>query len=134
MQEGDQFVLTINESDMTAHLSAALAQQTEYQIMDPQIYLRDGQVQLRGTVHQSGFNLPLKVILEPYVNSQGQLYIQIISATLGPLSLPQSLQDQLSQELNKNLLRILGLDKTPVQIDSVDIGDGLLTVQGHYVS
>jgi hypothetical protein len=123
--------VVMDEEQLTAIVVKELQTQQDQPIEDPQILLRDGEVQVLGNVKQGALTLPLKISISVSVNDQGRPQYRVDTANVGPLPLPQSTLDQLSTQLDAALNENLGSEINNVYIENITIADGLMTVTGH---
>lgn len=123
--------ITFTEAQLTSALALELQSQQDMPLSEPQVYLRDGQIQLTGKVSQNGITAPMQVDLTIEANVQGGLHYQIVSAKLGPLPLPQSMVNQLSSQLDQTIAKNLSPATHNLFIESVNIADGQMTISGH---
>jgi uncharacterized protein YpmS len=123
--------LVIDEAQLTSLLAIELKSQDRLNIQDPQVYLRDGQVQLFGNLQQGNLTVPVKIILSLSSDGKGLLQFQVIEATAGPLPVPKSLLDQFTSQFDQALEQKLNSDNNPVFIDSIVIADGKMTITAH---
>ena len=129
-QSGGPVVLTISEAQITSYVHLQMQSIQEPKISDIQVHLRDGQVQIGGSVEQSGFLLPLEIKLTVAPTLSGGINYQVISATVGPLDLPQDTIDSLKSQLDASLLPSLAPQATNIIIQNITIADGLITISG----
>lgn len=129
--ESGKVSLEVTETQLTSVVSTELQKQETKILTDPQVLLRDGQVQLTGKVNQNGLNLPIKIAVAVSANDQGRLAYQVVSATLGPISLPQSMLDQLTEQIDNALAGEMGAQVEDVFIEKITIADGVMTITGH---
>jgi uncharacterized protein YpmS len=127
-RSGGPIELTFTEQQLTSLAATELQSQQDLGIQDIQIHLRNGQIQLTGTVEQNGFNLPFHVALTISVDAQGVPHSSIVDASVGPLPLPHSMQDQLTAQLDQV---IASQYANNVFVESVTIYDGYMTIKGH---
>jgi hypothetical protein len=122
--------VVLTEGQVNGLVQQALQANPDQTIEDMQVKLQDGQVLLTGNVIQNNFSLPLKMALIISPDGLGGLDYQIVSATVGPLPLPQSLRDQIETSLNQNLKeQVKGLTHN-LFIETVTIGNGIITLTG----
>src|SRR5512147_151176 len=57
-QTSGKVTLTMDEAQLTSLVALELQKQSNPEISEPQVLLRDGQVQLLGNVHQAGITAP----------------------------------------------------------------------------
>jgi uncharacterized protein YpmS len=130
-QENKPVKIVLDEEQLTSIIVKELQTQQDQPIEDPQILLRDGQVQVLGNVKQGALTLPLQMLISVSVNNQGKPQYRVTSANVGPLPLPQSTLDDLSTQLDSVLTQNLGSEVDNVYIENITIADGLMTVTGH---
>jgi hypothetical protein len=79
--QNEQLTLTINETQLTSLLAARLASLPEPFISEPQVYLRDGQIQIYGKATQSYFEANVGIILTAVIDEQGLPLLEVHSGT-----------------------------------------------------
>jgi len=124
------FAITLTEGQLNAIIQQELGQQTSETIRDLQLRLQNGQIQLTGTVSQNGLNLPLNLAIAAGTNGQGGITFHIVSASAGPLPLPQSMRDQIETLFNQNLQPVVNQLTNNMYIESITIGDGIMNING----
>lgn len=125
------FTIALTEGQLNAIIQQELGQQTGETIRDLQLRLQNGQIHLTGTVTQNGLNLPLNLAIEAGTNGQGGITFHVVSASAGPLPLPQSMRDQIEALLNQNLQPVINQLSNNMYIESITISDGVMNVTGH---
>ena len=130
-QSTGEITFEITESQLTSLIAVKLREQPDAPIKDPQILLRDGQIKFSAAVNQGNFSFPLAVVITLGVDAQGMPTYEIVSASVGPLPLPDNLKEQLSSQIDQVLSTQLVADNTPVYLDSITIADGILTIKAH---
>lgn len=129
--QSNQFTLEMDENQMTSLVASQLQNQTDPQINDPQVRLRNGQIEFEANVNQSGLSLPLRLAVAVTVDEQGKPDYEVTSANLGPLPLPESILEQFSKQLDVALADQLTVDGKDLILESITIQDGLMTASGH---
>jgi uncharacterized protein YpmS len=127
-QGGGPIELTFTEQQLTSLAATELQSQQDLGVRDVQVLLRNGQIQITGTVERSGINLPFNVSLTVSVDAQGIPHTSIVDASVGPLPVPQSMQDQITSQLDQV---IASQYASNVVVDSITIDDGYMTIRGH---
>lgn len=122
--------IVVTEEQLTSLVAFELASMEQPPVSDPQVFLRNGQIEARGNVQQSGFSLPLTMIATVSVNAEGKLEYQLVDATIGPLPLPDSLKDQLTGQIDQ-AINSLTPQTEGLIFDDVVVGDGVMTITGH---
>ena len=131
LQQGKQVTLILTESQLTSLVANSFQNPDGPVLQNPQVYLRNGQVQLVGTVEQSGIGLPLEILVSMRVDPGGNLDYTIDSAKIGPFPIPQAQLDQLSNELDKAIAAQLGQGEERIILDGITIADGTMVITGH---
>lgn len=129
-QSTGEINLTITEAQLTSVVAMELQKQSQPILENPQVYLQNGQIQLRGDVHQSGITAPLEMDMTVSVDDQGKPHYQVVSAKLGPLPLPQTILDQLTTQIDQAFADQLGPEADKIYITRIDIANGEMTVKG----
>ena len=125
-----QITLVFTEPQLTSYLAARLQEQAQPVLTNPQVYLRDGQIQLYGTASQGNFQATAGIILTAGVDDQGQLTIELTSANFGPLPVPAGLLDALTAAIKEAYTGALGPVATGFRLQSITIADGTMTIVG----
>ncbi len=125
-----QVSLTLTEPQVTSYLAYKLQQEPQPLITDPQVYLRDGQVQIYGKAAQGYVAGTVKVVVTIGVDPQGQPKIDLASADFGPLPVPPSLRDLITNTIRQAYADALGSAVTRFTLEQVTIADGSLTLVG----
>jgi len=123
--------LVIDEAQLTSLLAIELKTQNQLNIQDPQVYLRDGQVQLFGNLQEGKVTTPVKIFLSISADGNGQPQFQVVEAVAGPLPIPKSLLDQFTTQFDQTLARTINPNDNPLYIDRIAIADGKMTITAH---
>jgi uncharacterized protein YpmS len=123
--------VSINETQLTSLIALELQNSGDTSIKNLQAHLQDGQVQLTANVNQNGINLPAGIDLEPQIVGDGQLQLNVVSAHVGPLPLPESMQNDLETSLNQVFTEQLNTLAPDTRIEQVTIENGMMTIAGH---
>jgi uncharacterized protein YpmS len=121
--------ITLTEQQLTAYLVEALAQQSDLQVIEPQVILQEGEIQISGKTVFGKLNVPVQIIFRPVAES-GQLKLEVVSANFGKIPVPEKFLTQITDLVNQNLNENLTVDGRQVEIDSVEIATGKMTVTG----
>lgn len=122
--------LQLNESQITSYLAVKLAQQNKPLMSQPQIYLRNGQMQVFGKVERGVFLANVAMIVDVGVDEAGAPLIHVSSADFGPIPAPQSLNDAVSALIAEAFTGSLGPIASGFRMESITISDGLMTLSG----
>ena len=127
----------ITEPQITSYLAQRLQtdqalQQTDRTplITDPQVYLRDGQMQIYGKTQQGIFAANIGIIVSVGVDEAGQPKIEIVSADFGPFPAPEGIKDAITALIREAYTGSLGPVATGLRIETIAIANGLMTVTG----
>jgi uncharacterized protein YpmS len=123
--------LVVDESQVTSLLAFELQKSNQQFISDPQVYLRDGQMQVNAKVKSENIAADAMIIIEPQVDATGRVTFEIVSAKVGPIPLPGDIVSQIETGVNQVFNQQLGAMAPNVFIDSLVIADGLMTIKGH---
>src|SRR5215216_990689 len=135
----DTGVITVNltEPQITSYLAARLQTDPSLQqsdkkplITDPQVYLRDGQMQIYGKTQQGMFAANIGILVNLGVDANGQTQIDFVSADFGPLPAPEGLKDTITAMVREAYTGSLGPVSTGLRIETISVANGVMTVTG----
>lgn len=123
--------VTFTEQQLTSAVALYLEDHaTDPALTNPQVFLRDGKIQLYGTAVVQGLTVDATFIIKPEVSSDGVLTFTAESGSFGPLGVPDDVLTQVSDALNEWATGSIAPTLTGVRLNSVVIADGQLTVTG----
>ncbi len=122
--------LLINESQLTSLVAARLAESEDPVLREPQVYLRQGQLQMYGRVQRGPFEGSVLLSISPLVNPDGTLAFELTSADLGPVPAPEGIKDSLSALITEALAGPFGSLATGLRLTSIAIEDGEMALVG----
>ena len=128
--KGETIILTITETQLTSYLASKLKTENDPFFTDPQVYLRDGQMQIFGKASQGYFTATVKVLVTVGIDDQGQPTIAIASADFGPLPAPPSLAGFLSDMITEAYTGALGPVATGFRVEQIAISEGFMVISG----
>jgi hypothetical protein len=120
----------LTQEQLTSYVAAKLSEQTDPALSDPLVLLRNGQIELYGRAHSGVFTANVSMYLHASVGDEGQPRLQITKTDFGPLAAPQSLNEALASFVSEAFTGWLGPVATGFRLESIDIGDGILTASG----
>jgi hypothetical protein len=132
-------VITVNltEPQITSYLATRLQtdpslQQSDQKplITEPQVYLRDGQMQIYGKTQQGMLTANIGIIVNMGVDVNGQPQIDVASADFGPFPAPEGIKDAITAMVREAYTGSLGPAATGLRIDTISIANGVMTVTG----
>jgi uncharacterized protein YpmS len=122
--------LQITESQLTSYLASYFDSQPNPLLLNPQVLLRNGQMQVFGQFQQGLFTGNASITLQVSVDANGQPKIDITQTDFGPLPAPQGLNDAISSLIQQAFTGSLGPAATGFRLDSISIADGVMTING----
>jgi hypothetical protein len=128
--ETGEITLQITQEQITSYLAFKLAGQENPAFHDPEVYLRDGQMQIYGKVQRGYLNANILVSLTVGVDEKGQPKIEIASADFGPFPAPEGLKQSMTALITEAYTGSLGPVATGFRLERIDIANGLMTVMG----
>lgn len=128
--ESGVITLQITEEQITSYIALKMAEQQSPPLQEPQVFLRDGQMQLYGKVQRGNFIANVLVALTVTVDELGQPKIEIASADFGPFPAPDGLKQSLTALITEAYTGSLGPVATGFRLDTIYIANGIMTVTG----
>lgn len=128
--------LNLTEEQITSYLAARLQNDPSLQennqplITEPQVYLRDGQMQIYGRTKQGMFTANIGIVVNVGVDANGQPDIEIASADFGPLPVPQGLRNTIAAIVREAYTGSLGPVASGLRVESISIANGIMTISG----
>jgi hypothetical protein len=122
--------LIINETQLTSLVAARLAEKEDPILRNPQVYLRNGQMQVYGTVQQGIFQGQVLLSISPFLSPEGNLAFEVTSADLGPVPASEGLKESLSALVTEAFAGPIGSLATGLRVTSIAIEDGELALVG----
>lgn len=129
--QGQTVELSLSEEEITSLLAQRLSEQGGSFFTDPQVYLREGKIQLFGNVQNGKLKIPLQAALEPRVDTAGQVSLELISVNMGPITVPDLLVKTIQDQADQLITDYLQKAGDSLIIESITISDGVLTMRGH---
>jgi hypothetical protein len=125
-----QITLFVTESQITSILAENLSSQENSFITQPQVYLKDGQVQIFGTAVSGYFKATVSVIMTASIDPEGKLLLELTSANFGPLPVPDGLKEVMTSLVTEAFTGSLGPYATGFQLQSIVIAEGAMMIVG----
>ncbi len=122
--------LQISESQITSFLAFKLEARPHPLITEPQVFLRDGQMEIFGKLQQGILIANVHLTLEVSVDGAGKPQIRVVKTDLGPLPVPGGFNEALSALVDEAFTGSLGPVATGFRLESISIADGRMTVMG----
>jgi hypothetical protein len=125
---GGEIALIIDEQQLTSLLAMQLQTHEKPLMREPQVFLRQGFLQLYGVTDRGPFRATFLLAIQPVIDADGDLEFEITSADFGPLLAPQGLKSALSTILTEALTGSLGSFASGIRISSIAIVDGQMAI------
>lgn len=125
-----QLTLFLTESELTSYLSNLLGSKPDPLITNPQVFLRDGQIQVYGTATRGNFQANVKIVLTATIDSQGKLSLELVSADFGPIPVPKALNEVITSLVTEAFTGSLGPMATGIRIEGIVIAEGAMMIVG----
>ncbi|GAB4419099.1 MAG: hypothetical protein Kow002_06500 [Anaerolineales bacterium] len=122
--------IQITEPQITSYLAFKMAEQEQPPFTDPQVFLRDGQMQIYGKVERGFWNANILISLTVSLDEGNQPKIEIASADFGPFEAPNGLKQTLTAIITEAYTGSLGPVATGFRLENIVIENGLMTVTG----
>jgi hypothetical protein len=128
--ETGTFNLQINEEQLTSYLTLKMQEQANPPFTEPQILLRDGQMQIFGKIQRGYLLANIAIILSVGINEAGLPKIEVISADFGPFPAPQGMNEAISAIVAEAFTGSFGPAAIGLRLDVITIADGIMTLTG----
>ena len=122
--------MIFNEIQMTGFFTHRLNTESSPLLQEPQIYLRDGQIQVYGIFERGILKSSVLLRVEPSIDVDGQLSLQVIEASVGPIPAPDLLLESISAVITEALTGSVGSLATGIRITSLAISNGEMSIVG----
>ncbi len=122
--------VVITERALTAFLAARMAEAENPILRGPQVRLQGGEIQIFGVASAGPLEASALLSIQPLVDSEGVLAFNITTAEVGPLPIPDTLKQGLSDLLTEAFTGNLGSVATGIRITSLAIADGKAAIVG----
>ncbi len=123
--------LQITESQLTSYMNAKLLEQETPPFTDPQVLLRNGQMQIYGKVTQGVLTANILIAMSVGIDpTTGMPSITITSADFGPFPAPEGLNTAISTIIQEAFTGSFGPVATGIRIETISIADGVMTLTG----
>lgn len=120
--------IVITEYDLTGLVSAELNAIENPPLQNPQVLLRDGQIEVTGQVQTGPFQSNMHLVAVATVDPDGTPIFEIVSVNLGPIPLSAPMRDELSSLANDIFYRSIASQIPGYRAERIDIEDGRTTI------
>lgn len=118
----------LNETQLTSYLALRLEAQQDPLLYDPQVFLRQGVIQVYGLTRRGALQASVLITIAPQLDTDGSLSFEVTSADVGPLPVPDALRQSVSAILTEAFTSPLGSLATGLRITSLAIADGEIAI------
>jgi hypothetical protein len=123
--------LQITESQLTSYITLKMREQTNPPFTEPQVLLRNGQMQMYGKIDRGMFAANMLITMNVSVDpASGLPKIEIASADFGPFPAPEGLNTAMSAIIAEAFTGSLGPVALGFRLEAVSIADGIMTMTG----
>lgn len=122
--------VTITEAQITSWLADELQSRPELPVRDVQVYLRDGRVQIFGTLIGQDNTTTALATASLSLSAEGQPNLIIEQATFGRTSVPGLILSGLNSVLNQRLVEAINEQAPGLRVTSLAINDGQAVLSG----
>lgn len=129
---GNAVTLTITEAQLTAYITRQIDQEMDAPISQPQVYLRDGKIEVTGQVSIDQLVASGNLVFEAFVEN-GRLRVRLLDAKIGALPVPDRFLNRINDLMNQNMDQMTSVDNRRIEVQSVTISDGSMTIVGQMV-
>jgi uncharacterized protein YpmS len=122
--------LTVNETQITSILASKLEADPNPFMHSPQVYLRNGEIQIYGKVTQGSLQANVRIVLAASIDAEGKPVLTVTSADFGPLPAPEGLNKTISAMIDEAFTGIIGPAALGLRLEAITIADGVMTLTG----
>ena len=123
--------LEITESQLTSYINLKMQEQTNPPFTEPQVLLRNGQMQMYGKIDRGMFAANMLITMNLSIDPDTSMpKIEIASADFGPFPAPEGLNNAISAIIDEAFTGSLGPVAIGFRLESITISDGVMTLTG----
>ncbi len=125
-----QLSLIVSETQLTSLIALRLREQEDPILRAPQVYLREGLIQVHGVADRGLVRANVLLEIEPVIHEDGSLSFRVTSAEFGPLPVPDSLREGISSLISEAFVGSIGSLATGIRLEAIAIEDGEMAISG----
>lgn len=122
--------LLILESQLTNFVAERFAQSDKPLLQNPQVYLRNSEIQVYGQIERGWLIAGARLILQVDIDDDGNPAFELSSVDFGPWPVPEGLLSGFSMTLDEAFTGKVGPIATGIRIEDIAIEDGMLAITG----
>lgn len=123
--------LILDEAQITDIIDSSLQDIEGITIHDVEVFLREGQVQVYGSIQYKGINSNSRIFLVPQIDVQGQPRFVIVSAYYSLFPIPDDMITSLQVSIDQIFYNFLAPLTNEVFVDSISMADGFMVISGY---
>jgi hypothetical protein len=132
-EESKSIAFTVTEEQVTSYAALEFAKNTDANISNPQIYLRDGKIDAYAVYNQEYFDINIHITLNATIDANHELVVTIEKADLGPIPAAEGMLSSISSLIDDTLTNTLLPASTGFRMETIYIADGMATISGTLV-
>ncbi|HUF40199.1 MAG TPA: hypothetical protein VMN57_16875 [Anaerolineales bacterium] len=132
-EEADEtgiLTVTLTEAQLSTFLAVAAAQNPALLLANPQVTLRDGEMEVSGKYSTGPVNAEARLLMAVSVGAEGLPVIEVTSAKLGPLPVPAEMLATVSDTITEALAGQFVSAATGFTLKTIVITEGAITMTG----
>jgi hypothetical protein len=123
--------LQFTESQLTSYIALKLQEDATPPFTDPQVLLRNGQMQMYGKVVRGMFTANILITMNVGIDqTSGLPKIEIAEADFGPFPAPEGINNAISAVIDEAFTGSFGPVAIGFRLESITIADGVMTMTG----
>jgi hypothetical protein len=123
--------LQFTESQLTSYIALKMQERTDPPFTEPQILLRNGQMQMYGKVMRGPFAANILITMNVSIDAAtGLPKIEVASADFGPFPAPEGINNAISAIIEEAFTGSFGPVAIGFRLESITIADGIMTMVG----
>jgi len=127
---GGEVQVLLNESQLTGFLADRFANQDRPLLSNPQVYLRQGAIQIFGIAERAMLKGSVLISVRPEITDLGEIRFDVSEANIGPVPAPAALRESISALLTEAFTGSIGTLATGIRINALVIADGEMAIVG----
>lgn len=123
---------TLTEEQVTSYLVKKILPNSNLPLNNPQVFLQDGEIEFYDQITQGPVTANISVILTVKPSGNGGFTVEVTKIDFGPLPVPEGFNEQISSSINQALTELTQSNSgsTSFYVESIDISNGMITIQG----
>lgn len=122
--------LHVSQEQLTAFVASKVSTQDPPVMTDPQVVLTGQKMIIYGRARSGMLEANVAVTATFSIDPNGVPEIHISDAQLGPMPMPQALQDAIAAAIDEALTGSIGPAAIGFRLETIDISEGLMTITG----